>query len=85
MNRPHAHRPPARYLVLIDADGARTALLFTEERQQAGDFDASSEEVAVMVRGLRATQSAEGADWDRALGGHSREDRRTAEVFVLDV
>lgn len=79
------NRPPARYLVLIDADGARTALLFTEERTPAGDFDASSEEVAVMVRGLRATQTAEAAEWDRALAGHSRLDRRAAEVFVLDV
>lgn len=78
-------RPPARYLVIIDADGARTALLFTETRDDAGEFDASSEEVAVMVKGLRPTLSADGAEWDRALAGSSRRDRQAAEVYTLDI
>ena len=78
-------RPPARYLVIIDADGARTALLFTEARDNAGEFDASSEEVAVMVKGLRPALSAGGAEWDRALAGSSRRDRQEAEVYTLDV
>jgi hypothetical protein len=78
-------RAPARYLVLIDADGARTALLFTESREGAGEFDASSEEVAVMVKGLRATGSATGSEWDRVLAGSSRLDRQAAEVYTLDI
>jgi hypothetical protein len=78
-------RPPARYLVLIDADGARTALLFTEQRDAAGEFDASSEEVAVMVKGLRASATAASAEWDRALAGSSARDRAAAEVYTLDV
>ena len=78
-------RPPARYLVIIDADGARTALLFTETRDHAGECDASSEEVAVMVKGLRPALSADGAEWDRALAGSSRRDRQAAEVYTLDV
>lgn len=79
------HRLPARYLVLIDADGARTALLFTEQRQLAGEFDASSEEVAVMVKGLRPARTAGQAEWDQSLAGSSRIDREAAEVFTLDV
>jgi len=78
-------RPPARYLVLIDADGARTALLFTDQYQDAGEFDASSEEVAVMVKGLRPTLTATASEWDRALAGSSRLDRQAAEVYTLDV
>lgn len=78
-------RPPARYLVIIDADGARTALLFTDQYQDAGEFDASSEEVAVMVRGLRPALTATASEWDRALAGSSRLDRQAAEVYTLDV
>ena len=79
------HQTPARYLVIIDADGARTALLFTDGYQQVGDFDASSEEVAVLVKGLRPSLSATAPEWDRALAGSSRQDRLAAEVYVLDV
>lgn len=79
------HRLPARYLVMIDADGARTALLFTEQRSQAGEFDASSEEVSVMIKGLRPERTAAGPEWDQALAGSSRADRLAAEVFTLDV
>ena len=79
------HRTPARYLVIIDADGARTALLFTDQYEQVEEFDASSEEVAVMVKGLRPAASATGREWDRALAGSSRQDRLAAEVYALDV
>ncbi|CAN7377784.1 hypothetical protein [Rhizobacter sp. LjRoot28] len=79
------HRLPARYLVMIDADGARTALLFTEHRKPAGEFDASSEEVSVMIKGLRPERTAASAEWDQALAGSSRSDRLAAEVFTLDV
>lgn len=78
-------RPPARYLVIIDADGARTALLFTEQRKDAGEFDASSEEVSVMVKGLKPAMNAGSSEWDQALAGSSRQDRANAEVYTLDV
>ena len=79
------HRAPARYLVLLDADGTRTALLFTAERAAAGDFDATSEEVAVMTRGLVPARGASDAEWDRALAGSSRADRAAALVYTLDI
>jgi len=79
------HSPPARYLVLIDASGAMTARLFDAERRPLGDFDASSEEVAVMTRGLAAARGADEPDWDRALAGHNASERRGADVFILDV
>jgi hypothetical protein len=79
------HGTPARYLVLIDASGAMTARLFDASRKALGDFDASSEEVAVMTKGLVAASGADAPEWDRALAGHNRSERRAAEVFTLDV
>jgi hypothetical protein len=79
------HRPKARYLVLIESAGPVIALLFTEARELVADFDAGAEEAALMTRGLQAHQGAEGPEWDRALAGHSREERAGAQVFVLDI
>ncbi len=79
------HSTPARYLILIDASGAMTARLFDAARRPLGDFDASSEEVAVMTRGLVASRGADTPDWDKALAGHNTAERRVAEVFTLDV
>ena len=79
------HRAKARYLVLIEAAGPVIALLFTEARQLAADFDAGAEEVALMTRGLQAEQGATGPEWDPALAGHSAEERAAAQLFTLDV
>jgi len=76
---------PARYLVIIDAAGASTALLFTAARQLVAEFDASSEEVSVMSRGLVATRDAGAGEWDEALAGSSTEERAAARVYALDV
>jgi hypothetical protein len=90
METPGAHSPaplraPARYLVLIDSGGEMIARLFTDKREAAGEFDASSEEVAVMTKGLTATRDATGTEWNAALEGHSLSERQAAEVYLLDV
>lgn len=79
------HQPPAKYLVLIDASGEMLARLFDEKRVQVAEFDASSEEVAVMTNGLVPTRGAAGPEWAKALAGHSDAERQAAEVFALDV
>ncbi len=79
------HRPPARYLVVIDSAGESVARLFTDTRVQVAEFDASTEEVAVMTRGLVASRDASAAEWDRPLEGHTAEERDAAEVYTLDV
>jgi hypothetical protein len=86
--RAHAqttHREPARYLVVIAAGGPVLARLFLPTREQVAEFDAGSEEVALMTRGLTPTKGAESPEWDRALQGHSDAERRAAEVYRLDV
>jgi hypothetical protein len=86
--RPHAqttHREPARYLVVISAGGPMLARLFLPTREQVAEFDAGSEEVALMTRGLTPARGAEAAEWNRALQGHSDAERRAAEVYRLDV
>lgn len=79
------HQPPARYLVMIDASGAMVARLFDAQRAPVAEFDASSEEVAVMTSGLEPTRGAVGPEWARALAGHSEQERREAEVYTLDI
>ena len=79
------HKPPAKYLVLIDASGEMVARLFDARRVQVAEFDASSEEVAVMTNGLVPTRGAAGPEWAKALAGHSETERRAAEVYALDV
>lgn len=79
------HRAAARYLVVIDAGGESTARLFDASRAPVADFDASTEEVAVMTRGLAAERSAGASEWDHALASHSVAERAAAEVYTLDV
>jgi hypothetical protein len=84
----HAHEPhraPARYLVVLDAGGASEAQLFDATRTLSAKFDAGSEEVAVMTRGLRPVHGASGTEWDAALAGRSPAERAAAEVYTLDV
>lgn len=76
---------PAKYLVIIDSDGAATAMLFDAQRRRVADFDAGTEEVAVMATGLRPTRSAGTAEWDHALAGSTDTARAEAEVYELDV
>lgn len=78
-------RARARYLVVIDSAGETLARLFTQARIQLEAFDASTEEVAVMTRGLIAAQGAGGVEWNDALAGHTSDERRGAEVYTLDV
>ena len=79
------HSTPARYLILIDASGAMTARLFDAQRAALSDFDASSEEVAVMTKGLVGARGADAPEWDKALAGHNPGERSTAAVFTLDI
>lgn len=76
---------PAKFMVLIDAGGAMVARLFDEARVQVAEFDAASEEVAVMTSGLVPGNGADAADWDRPLQGHNRQERHEARVYTLDV
>jgi hypothetical protein len=85
---PHAHsaqQQPVRYLVLIDAAGASIARLFLETREQVGEFDAATEEVTQMTRGLVAARGALDALWDGPLAGHTAAERALAEVYTLPV
>ena len=80
-----SHREPARYLVVIESGGYGLARLFLDTREQVAEFDAGTEEAVQMTAGLVPTQGADGAEWDRALEGHSAAERSAAEVYTLDV
>jgi len=76
---------PARYLVVIESSGSSTALMFTADRHQVAEFDAGSEEVAVMTRHLSPSSDADAPEWNAALAGSSAAERRAALVYTLDV
>jgi hypothetical protein len=75
---------PAKYLVLIEAAGPMIARLFDAKRTHLADFDASSEEVAVMTSGVVPQRGAIGPEWGPALEGHNQAERDAALVFTLD-
>ena len=79
------HRPPARYLVVIESAGAMVAKLFLENREEVAEFDAGSEEVAQMTKGLVARQDGNDPAWDTALGASSADERQRADVYTLDL
>lgn len=76
---------PAKFLVIIDSDGASTAMLFNAQRVRVADFDAGTEEVAVMTTGLKPMSTASAAEWDHALAGSTAKARSDAVVYELDV
>jgi hypothetical protein len=79
------HQTPAKYLVLIESGGSMVARLFDANRVHVLDFDASSEEVVVMTRGLAPAQGANDAAWAKALVGQNAAERAAAQVYTLDV
>jgi hypothetical protein len=78
-------RQATRYLIVIESGGSAIARLFTEAREQTAEFDASTEEVMLMMQGLVPVHGASGPEWDRALAGHSATERSAARVYTLDV
>jgi hypothetical protein len=90
MEKPSPHkqaelRKVARYLIVIDSGGYAVARLFTEEREQVAEFDASTEDTASMTSGLSSTGGAQAPEWDRALAGHSAGERAAAQVYRLSI
>lgn len=78
-----AHRPPVRYVVVMDAGGSMVARLFLASREQVNECDAAATEVANATAGLRPALGALGAEWDMALRGCSAQERARAEVYTL--
>ena len=79
------HRPPARYLVVIDSGGTTIVRLFLATRELVADFDAGTEETAQMTAGLVPQRGADGPEWDHALEGHSAAERSAADVYTLEL
>ena len=75
----------AKYLLILESAGAMVARLFDAQRRQVAEFDAASEEVTVMTKGLNAFEGADPRDWGLALRGHSPRELAGAMVYTLDV
>lgn len=79
------HKTPVKYLVLIESDGAMIAKLYDHAYVHVSDIDGSSEEVAVMTRGLTPVRNANDNVWSKVLVGHGETERRAAEIYTLDL
>jgi hypothetical protein len=79
------HKPPVRYVVLIDSGGSMVARLFLESRELAAEFDATVEEVTVMTQGLQPQYGAVGPEWDVTLRGYNATERAGAMVYTIAV
>ena len=77
------HRAPVRYVVIIDEGGSAIARLFVASREQVGEVDAGSEDVARLIGGRSSERGASGPEWDRALLGHTAAERAAADVYTL--
>lgn len=82
---PHEPRQVSRYLVVIASGDVQIARLFLASREQVAEIDAGTEEAAQMTANASASVGASGPEWDRALAGHSADERAGATVYLLDV
>jgi hypothetical protein len=78
-----SHRPPVRYLVVMDSGAGMVARLFLANRELVNEFDAAATEVASTTTGLQPVVGALGTEWDEALKGLSPQERALAEVYTL--
>ena len=79
------HQQVTRYLVVISSGEVPLVRLCRADHEQVAEFDAGTEEVAVMIQGAEAREGATGPEWDKALAGHSAAERAAATVYVLAV
>lgn len=79
------HRQVTRYLVIVPSTDGAIARLFLGDRTPVAEFDAATEEVAALTTDAHPTTGASGAEWDKALAGHTAAERAAATVYVLDV
>ena len=76
-------REATRYLVVIPTTDGPIARLLLASREQVAEFNANTEEVLAMTRGLSPHAGATGPEWDRPLTGHSAVERAEALVYTL--
>ena len=79
------HRPPVRYLVVIDSGGSMVARLCLDSHDMVTEMDAAVEEVCAMTAGLVPVVGAMDSVWDSALAGHSAAERADAKVYTIAV
>lgn len=79
------HGSPVKYLIVIESGGPMVARLFDANRAHVIDMDASSEDVSETTEGIVPSHSGMAPEWDRALAGHSAEERAEAQVYTLSI
>ena len=86
--QPHnqaTHREVTKYLVIISNPEGTIAKLFLGNHEQVAEFDANTDEVTSMIKGLAPSFDATGKEWDRAFSNLSDHERGSASVYTLNV
>jgi len=83
-HRQGSYREVTKYLVIIQGVDGPIARLLLSNRDQVAELDGNTEEVASMIKGVTPIIGATGAEWDKALSGHSARERAAAEVYMVD-
>jgi len=76
---------PVKFLVLIEAGDGMVARFFDANHVHMSDIDASSEEVAVMTRGLLPEHAGNDGPWRQVLSSHNAEERDAAQIYTLEL
>lgn len=79
------HREVTKYLVIIPNPEGSIAKLFLGNYDQVAEFDANTDEVTSMIRGLAPAFDATGKEWDKTFSYLSDRERAEASVYTLNV
>lgn len=79
------HREVTKYLVVIPNPEGTIAKLFLGNYEQVAEFDANTDEVTTMIKGLAPSSNATGKEWDRPFSNLSDRERADASVYTLNV
>ena len=86
--QPHSqatHRKVTKYLVIIPNPEGTIAKLLLGNYEQVAEFDANTDEVTSMIKGLAPSFDATGKEWDRSFSNFSGDERARILVYTLNV
>ena len=79
------HREVTKYLVVLPNPEGTIAKLFLGNFEQVAEFDANTDEVTSLIKGIAPSFDATGKEWDSSFSYLSNRERAAASVYTLNV
>ena len=79
------HREVTKYLVVLPNPEGTIAKLFLGNFEQVAEFDANTDEVTSLIKGIAPSFDATGKEWDSSFSYLSNSERAAASVYTLNV